>query len=137
VGCDIHTILAVERKPAGRERGYHDEVGRKVLNARDYVLFSILAGVRNREEWHIDPIAEPRGLPAGYIYDEDKEYFLGDHSFSWLSPNELRMAADQYGRHEQSWQPDKKRKAIIAIADYLEACAEEGDTPRFVFGFDS
>lgn len=134
MGCDIHTMLVVARK--GDDRDYRI-VGSGVLQGRDYALFAILAGVRNRDEWKITPIAEPRGLPVGFEVDPEDLYRLGDHSFSWLSPDELRKAAEAYGRHEQAWRPEEKVKAIRAVADYLEAEAEEGDTPRFVFGFDS
>lgn len=50
---------------------------------RNYRLFSILADVRN--SWDIEPIAEPRGLPE----DTTCDFWLGDHSHSWLSLREL------------------------------------------------
>ena len=80
---------------------------------RNYLLFAVLAGVRNgygfagvyRHE-PLQPIAEPRGFPDGikswhhepsytpYGYgcdepDENVYLDLGDHSFTWLTSTEI------------------------------------------------
>lgn len=78
MGCDIHGFL--------QDRRYGDEQVSIVPHSRNYTLFAALAGVRNYDE--ITPLCEPRGLPADFVYDEDK-YDLGDHSFTWLTLKEI------------------------------------------------
>lgn len=54
---------------------------------RNYVLFAILADMRN--EWDIEPISQPRGFPddmSGYMRREAQEL---EHTPSWLSLAEL------------------------------------------------
>lgn len=81
-----------------REQFYHD---------RSYSVFAILAGVRNGVGFAgcdtgdpFVPISEPRGLPADMSfelrrrlkadYDDDDDWVsLGDHSFSWLTLDEV------------------------------------------------
>jgi hypothetical protein len=117
VGCDIH--LAVERRnESGQwERVLPTEearipwlvekadegakwamraVGVTWFDERNYELFAILAGVRNR--FDIEPISLPRGLPDDLSdearaldnYDgDDGDVYLGDHSQSWLTVKEI------------------------------------------------
>lgn len=56
---------------------------------RSYAVFGFLAGVRNYSG--VVPISLPRGLPVDIKvpHGEDFEYWLGDHSHSWLSVAEL------------------------------------------------
>ena len=62
---------------------------------RSYSVFSVLANVRN--DGNVTPICEPRGLPADATRaaGEDEggnpksEYEYGDHSFSWLTLDEV------------------------------------------------
>ncbi len=85
MGCDIH--LSYQRCVAGR---WYDvpvpngDYGLP-LNYHSYGLFGFLADVRNYSR--VPPIAEPRGLPIDFTVREDT--YVGDHSFSWLSINEL------------------------------------------------
>ena len=52
-------------------------------------MYGFLAGVRNYSA--IPPISEPRGLPdaSPFVDGDEYENRLGDHSFSWLSLDEL------------------------------------------------
>ena len=68
------------------------------LQARNYALFAILAGVRNgigfagcKTGEAVEPIAEQRGLPGDYIDkdDTDLDSWLGDHSFTWMTLQEI------------------------------------------------
>lgn len=83
MGCDIHS--RAER----RENGKWVVIdGLAPFDWRSYGMFGFLAGVRNYSA--IPPLSEPRGLPddtpqSGDDYDD----YLGDHSFSWLSLDEL------------------------------------------------
>lgn len=84
MGCDIH--LYVE----ARENGVWVEKKGDFYDGRNYNLFSVLAGVRNRHE--IIPICEPRGLPED-VSESVREDECYDHSHSWLTLAEL-MAFD-------------------------------------------
>ena len=62
----------------------------EVFDARNYGWFSLLADVRG-EVWD-NPIAAGRGIPEGASYEIDTSYlhdYLGDHSFTWVSLEEL------------------------------------------------
>ena len=84
MGCDIH--IATEMRHNGRWRRVRLD---QEYDGRNYRLFAMLADVRN--SYGIAPIAEPRGLPDDISHDlEDGENFwLGDHSYSWLTLREL------------------------------------------------
>ncbi|MDM1758029.1 MULTISPECIES: hypothetical protein [unclassified Acinetobacter] len=81
---------------------------------RDYYLFSALANQREHQKLVANFIAEPRGLPEGIMLDEDYcyktdsmalwlskvdpkfaeteeflKFWMGDHSRSWLSDDEM------------------------------------------------
>ena len=61
--------------------------GLRSFDWRDYGLFAFLAGVRNYSD--TTPISAPRGLPDDIPQEEDDDYWLGRHSHSWLSLEEL------------------------------------------------
>lgn len=105
MGCDIHMVLQIKDGDKWKTS--------KVLDiARNYKLFSVLANVRNGYGFagvdtgnQIPFISEPKGLPedlevlnGDYIqldipiidyYEITDTFSLGDHSFSWLSGEEL------------------------------------------------
>lgn len=101
MGCDIH--LYVEKKIEGKwvsadtwdgneyEDGTKDvSADKSFYNDRNYELFSILAGVRNR--FNLDPIIEPRGFPENASKELKNQYKKWDgdaHSTSWLTLQEL------------------------------------------------
>ena len=80
MGCDIH--VQAERKVNGKWQ----EVPGNFFDWRGYNVFAFLAGVRNYSA--ITPIAELRGLPDDAL-DLDYGARGGDHSYSWLSLEEL------------------------------------------------
>lgn len=99
MGCDIHSF-AVDRdgsiirggkwadgKTANPECQWLDDEG-EPFGGRKYSVFGFLAGVRNYSG--VAPISEPRGLPFDFKYKETDDGYIGDHSFSWLSVEELR-----------------------------------------------
>lgn len=119
MGTDIHGIVQ-SRWPATEECKEPSKwlFEGEIEDGRNYVVFAILAGVRNGfgfagVETHnpIEPIAEPRGLPCdfelrdgmfakhGWLSDEFYEkcpeekdrdlVWFGDHSFSWLTLQEV------------------------------------------------
>ena len=150
MGCDIHTI-AQRRSADGKWENIED------LNPFDwqsYGMFGFLAGVRNYSA--LRPISEPRGLPDDFV-DLDGGPFVGDHSFSWLSVEEL-TAFDYDAEME-----DRRTRVQVApnfwnggataepgsgeMTTYREFLGEEffrdlaalkaGGAERIVFGFDS
>lgn len=103
MGCDIHSIAQVRRF------GYWETVATHVGgDDRNYHTFAILADVRNgygfagvptSETWPV--VSAPRGLPDD-IEPEDRDselsvpkYYFGDHSFSYLSLEELEAFRDK------------------------------------------
>jgi hypothetical protein len=93
MGCDIH--LHVEQRDVD---GIWSPVADS-FDSRNYRLFSALAGVRNGTGFAgcdmgdpIEPIAAPRGLPAGVsaaVQAESDEWDIDGHSHSWLTVGEL------------------------------------------------
>ena len=100
MGTDIHGVFQ-RRTPEG---GWQDVETLYDFNRR-YLLFSVLAGVRNgvgfagiKTGEPVVPIAEPRGVPGDFVCSEgwkqhgcerDECYCLGEHSFSWLTSAEM------------------------------------------------
>jgi hypothetical protein len=93
MGTDIHGFLESRWRPT---QGWFREC--EIEDSRNYVVFAVLADVRNGYgfagvETHepLKPIAEARGLPEDRTrgYGEDVDYEFGDHSFSWLTLAEI------------------------------------------------
>ena len=82
MGCDIHS--QAEKRINGRWTRID---GLEPFDWRSYGMYAFLAGVRNYSA--VTPLSEPRGLPDDVDYVEDAEHWLGEHSFSWLSLDEL------------------------------------------------
>lgn len=80
MGCDIHS--QAERRVNGKWERIDDLLP---FGWRSYGMFGFLANVRNYSA--VPPISEPRNLPGDAVQDNDS--YLGDHSFSWLSVDEL------------------------------------------------
>lgn len=92
MGTDIH--YRFEKK--NKETNKWEEVVSGYEGNRHYKLFSWLANVRNgfgfagcKTAEPLIPISDPRGLPSDCNYNEDADEWLGDHSFSWLTSNEI------------------------------------------------
>ncbi len=86
MGADIHGVVQVKQHP--ESRWYSDIT---VEDGRNYALFAALADVRNYAD--ITPFCAPRGLPEGFEaepYQSDRpDAWMGDHSFTWFTPQEL------------------------------------------------
>jgi hypothetical protein len=102
MGCDIHIYLEYNRNEEvsgikWESADVFDYKGNQVpiYIGRDYVLFSILADVRNNiKNYCIAPISKPKGLPddlSNYVIDEYKKhlerYII--HSCSYYTLREL------------------------------------------------
>jgi hypothetical protein len=93
MGCDIHAVF--------QARASEGEPWRDIETAyegwRNYELFAVLADVRN--QFGVQPIASPRGLPTGFAMGGDcgedhADTWMGDHSHSWLTGAELLSWAE-------------------------------------------
>lgn len=113
MGCDIHAVFQA------KVNGVWVDVPSNYEQGRHYALFSWLAGVRNGGSHAIVPIAERRGLPADFKMGPEEAHQtsivnvdprrakyldegecasgiynmrMGDHSYSWLSLDEILSA---------------------------------------------
>ena len=122
MGTDIHGVF--QRQDA---TGWHD-VPSRYEQGRHYQLFAVLAGVRNGYGFAgvptgeaVKPISPPRGLPADFAMADDAhplqslehmdprrrewhekgeplEIWMGDHSHSWLTGEEILAWAEHAPR---------------------------------------
>lgn len=139
MGCDIHSV-AIDAEGRAIKGGVwaddEDDCPGEPFGWRNYGVFGFLANVRNYSS--VPPISEPRGRPDDLKYDDDSEY-LGDHSFSWLSIEEL--VSFDYSqeiidhRHGAELTTYRKFLGEDFFADLLELQSIGAD--RVVFGFDS
>ena len=83
MGCDIHS-RAEQRDENGK---WQVIAGFPPFDWRDYGMYGFLAGVRNYSA--VPPISQPRGLPSDAPEVDEDDGWLGDHSYSWLSVEEL------------------------------------------------
>lgn len=138
MGTDIHGVFQRHDKATGQ---WHDVPSNYEQN-RHYQLFAVLAGVRNGYGFAgvptgeaVAPIAAHRGLPADFAIDgeahpiatlehmdpqrrrwhggDDKlEVWMGDHSHSWLTGDEILAWAEKA--------PVALKTGIIERAQYEE-----------------
>ena len=141
MGCDIHLFTEIKKSINSEDKWvnvdnwrynpYYQEGNNNwermlsvesIYSGRNYELFGILAGVRNRNN---DSIDDPRGLPEDVSEVTKKESDRGDgdgHSHSWLTLRELK---EYQGLH-----PVVKRSGFISpeAAELLDAGEETPDT---------
>lgn len=122
MGTDIH--VQAEKFVDGKWRRIP---GYKPFGWRGYKMFAFLAGLR----WDIKPIAAPRGVPDDADLDED--IYLGDHSFSWLSVQELSNF--DYEQHATGTETYRGALGPEFFCDLENLRKLEAG--RIVFGFDS
>jgi len=152
MGCDINGILQ-KRKPNTNEWTTFAPIER-FFEGRSYLLFGILAGVRNND---VEIISDNRGLPEGFTcLDEYHEHipwpcewrgrevtktWLGEHDYGWVGFREFLAY-----NWEQESMDHKGRMTPLGVLfswihlDVYKICDEEKVQPediRMVFGFDS
>lgn len=129
MGCDIHSVVQIldiysDLKP------WVTVEHRLNGDPRSYDYFAILADVRNGYGFAgvntgdgFIPISKPRGLPNGFVLDENDCHqgaWMGDHSHSWVTLEEML-------NHDLS-QKTKKR-GFISFDEYKEWKKREPASP--------
>lgn len=122
MGCDIHAYIEYGPSPVERELGTKEWVGffGAIHLDRDYSLFAALSDTRN--DGDIEPIAEPRGLPAtvshwvasentllvseseneaGCTTRSRAEKWVEGGSAQWVGPDKARITHPDW--HSHSW----------------------------------
>ena len=166
MGCDIHAI--VERKTfpyGGRESWRWRNSGTPGIS-RNYVLFSLLANVRNNWETEFPYLDEPRGVPGyeiktgnygqfeslGEITDWNEtpsdayeslvlNWGVDGHSHSWVTLRELKDAEELIEGYD--WEdgvPEYILDDYNNLLEYMEQQKYDGQTDeeiRLVFFFDN
>lgn len=123
MGCDIH--VAVERRVDGRWELAGTEGDLDLDFGRNYVLFGVLANVRNGygvagfDTGDPTPcIQQDRGIPDDVsedlyrlIFSKDPEdFWIGDHSFGWVSLAELEAF---------DWDQPRTARGVIGTGEVL------------------
>lgn len=138
MGCDIHGVLQSRFKRVdGSVSSWMDEC--EIEDTRHYLKFAYLANVRNY--YSVTPISEPRGLPedfemkqSGYEVDTHSlwghDVWMGDHSYSWLTLDEIRDHDYPEGDREYL-------DMFLKWIDYAAVKCGGYENGRIVFGFDS
>jgi hypothetical protein len=161
MGCDIHSVIQVRRVSEPLEEGSWKTIG-EGLEERNYQVFGILADVRNARG--LMPISRPRGFPEDFsavslmadyaeeilglygktVYQDypeckyhlvnDKTFYMGLHSFSYLTAKELL----KYKWDRVPWEYGFPIDLSCLILRLKELADQYGDeNVRMVFGFDS
>ncbi|HEY6020345.1 MAG TPA: hypothetical protein VIY48_10690 [Candidatus Paceibacterota bacterium] len=135
MGADIHGVLqeSYDGKRWTTISGIEDD--------RNYALFAALADVRNYGG--ITPIDKPRGLPEGFEGEAGDVYapdgmWMGDHSYSWLSIDEL-VSWDGWDQECYEGILRDYVQVFLKWLDWADLKTEfyKGKGRRVVFGFDS
>lgn len=138
MGADIHGVL--QESYDGKSWTTISEIE----DDRNYALFAALADVRNYSG--VTPISQPRGLPEGFeVEDEahrmsyhDSKVWMGDHSYSWLSIDEL-VGWDGWDQGCYEGVLRDYTQVFLKWLDWADAKTEfyKSKGRRIVFGFDS
>lgn len=134
MGCDIHAIVERKTFPYGNRESWRWRNSGTPGITRNYVLFSLLANVRNNWEPGFPYIDEPRGVPGYEIKTGNYGRFetLGEITDWNESPSAAyealveRMGIDG---HSHSWVTLRELKA--AESDILTYPWEDG-VPEYV-----
>lgn len=132
MGCDIHASLEYLKDCNWSDMNLYirnDELVDYDFTSRSYILFAILAGVRN--DYNLKPISKPKGFPEDASKETKESYdeWLGDaHSASWLTLKELKNNISNYLKIQVTRMiPSQQAKALD----------EDGVTPDFWCSFTS
>ena len=128
MGCDIHTYIEYSKD------GERWDSWGKIELGRDYILFGLMAGVR-QEVLGGGPPFPPRGLPdhlSWRVWYDYKEHQQDHHTPSWLTSKELGVIIKKYRKFVQYPHTVK----LEATKTALDVLGKSGYS-RLVFWFDS
>lgn len=144
MGADIHGVVQERWRGNDGDRQNSWCSVMEVEGERNYALFSALAGVRNYNS--VTPISKPRGLPDDFdVIDgdvvkltySDTEVWLGDHSHTWLTLEEL-LDWDGWDQDLGDGTLKEYCRTFWKWLGYIEAKYSDGiHDVRLVIGFDS
>ena len=154
MGCDIHCNVEYRRSynkeyediDLYKRNRYFGEEDREefikvdIYQGRCYLLFGILAGVRNHE---VNPISTPRGIPADCCGNTCKEYYMYEsdyHHPSWYTLSELKEAQNEYQEECLQEFIESIEKRFIDVINYgwsKKLTPEEERNIRVIFWFDN
>lgn len=150
MGCDIH--FYVEKKdgdkwvsadkwtPSRWDGSLEVKHEDSFYDDRNYILFSVLADVRNFRDTRINPISEPRGVPDDATQEvRDAVFFYGDHSHSWLLVSEIEAYDWNQDIEDNGSSFNIKDRCMKFLEETLSRMKALGDSDkvRCVFGFDN
>lgn len=129
MGADIHGVL--QESYDGKSWTTISEIE----DDRNYALFAALADVRNYTG--VTPISQPRGLPDDFVIDDEDHFgiWMGDHSYSWLSIDEL-VGWDGWDQGCYEGVLRDYTQVFLKWLDWADAKTEFYKGRRVVFGFD-
>jgi hypothetical protein len=166
MGCDIHAIVERKTFPYGNRESWRWRNSGTPGISRNYVLFSMLANVRNDWEVPFTPIAQPRGVPGYEIKTDNYGRFeslgrntdwnespsdayeslvlnwgVDGHSHSWVTLRELKDAKELIqGYYWEDGIPKYVLDDYYNLLGYMEHQKYDGQTDeeiRLVFFFDN
>lgn len=140
MGTDIHGRLQAKKHDG---KGWLD-LG-EIENDRNYCVFAMLADIRNgfafacsKTHEPLVPISEPRGFPEDFdivgdsvileSYDQPNiEYWMGSHSFSWLTVSEILAW--------EGWSKDLEMEGFIDPDEWERMQRDGGDPKTWIVWF--
>lgn len=166
MGCDIHAIVERKTFPYGNRESWRWRNSGTPGITRNYVLFSLLANVRNDWDPGFPYIDTPRGVPGyetrtanygrfealGEITDWDEtpsdayeslvlNWGVDGHSHSWVTLRELKDAKELIqGYYWEDGIPKYILDDYYNLLEYMEHQKYDGQTDddiRLVFFFDN
>ncbi|MFW6145425.1 MAG: hypothetical protein ACOC4Y_01370 [bacterium] len=107
MGCDIHCYIEYKTEKSDMWWNF----GGRINPGRDYLIFALLANVRNYDRF--EPILYPKGLPEdiGFITRDDAQLFVSD----WTPDEEgccARESAERWVRAGVSEYTDDRKVSI-------------------------
>ncbi len=143
MGCDIHCFIDLEL-PNGNVLsvnqllGYDRDLQGEHDIMRNYLLFSVLAGVRDSSGGG-NMLVPPRGHPPKW--SEPAELYLKDdwlHTPSWLTLAECRQVAARYEDLARDTGRTRTAEDFIKVITLMEQFeTAHCGTCRFIFAFDN
>ena len=127
MGCDIHVYVEAKHNDKWEHLTRVEDAG------RSYSMFAMMANIYN--DGGIEPISEPRGLPADVTTETAKHYSSEEYfGASWLSDGEIALLRDRYAEYMKKEYGDVESDIT---RDYFGIVYPNSQELRLVFWFDN